>query len=177
MSRRRLLLPLALFLGVAAFLAVGLNRDPRELPSPLVGKPAPAFAAERLGAAGARFAPADLRGKVWLLNVWASWCGACRVEHPVLLQLREAGLAPIVGLDYKDADAAGQQWLRAQGDPYLLSVVDRDGRIGMDYGVYGVPETFVIDRAGVIRLRHAGPLTREIVERRIAPLLRELNDG
>lgn len=177
MKKRHLLLPLALFLGVAVFLAIGLNRNPRELPSPLVGKPAPGFAAERLGKPGQAFAPADLRGKVWLLNVWASWCGSCRVEHPVLLRLRQSGVVPVVGLDYKDQDGAGLQWLRTQGDPYLLSVADRAGRIGMDYGVYGVPETFVIDRHGVIRLRHAGPLTQEIIDRRIAPLVRELNNG
>lgn len=175
MSKRRFILPLALFLGIAGFLAVGLNRNPRDLPSPLVGKPAPAFQAARLGAPAARFAPADMAGKVWLLNVWASWCGSCRVEHPVLMRLAQARLAPLVGLDYKDKDDDGLCWLRAQGDPYLLSVPDRHGRIGIDYGVYGVPETFVVDKRGVIRLRHAGPLTQQIVDGRIAPLVRELD--
>lgn len=177
MRKRHLLLPLALFLAVAAFLAVGLKRDPRALPSPLVGKAAPAFSAPRLGAPGAPFGPREMAGKPWLLNVWASWCASCRIEHPVLMRLAATRRVPLVGLDYKDQDAAGLQWLRSQGDPYVLSVVDRDGRIGMDYGVYGVPETFVIDGRGVVRLRHAGPLTQEIVDTRIAPLLRELEGG
>lgn len=175
MRKRLLIVPLALFLGVAAFLAVGLNRNPRDLPSPLVGKPAPAFDAAQLGAPDARFGPAQMAGKVWLLNVWASWCVSCRVEHPVLMRLAQSRLAPLVGLDYKDQDNDGLRWLRTQGDPYQLSVTDREGRIGIDYGVYGVPETFVIDRRGTIRLRHAGPLTQEIIDRRIAPLVRELN--
>jgi cytochrome c biogenesis protein CcmG, thiol:disulfide interchange protein DsbE len=177
MRWRHLLLPLVLFLGVAAILAVGLRRGPGELPSPLVGKAAPPFSAARLGIPDAPFAPRDMAGKVWLLNVWASWCASCRIEHPLLMRLAAAGRVPIVGLDYKDLDQAGMQWLRTQGNPYLLSIVDRDGRIGMDYGVYGVPETFVIDARGVIRMRHAGPLTQDIVERRIAPLLRELAGG
>lgn len=177
MRKLRFLLPLAVFLVVAMFLAAGLNRNPRELPSPLVGKAAPAFAAPRLGTPGATFAPADMAGKVWLLNVWASWCTSCRIEHPMLLRLARQGIVPVVGLNHKDRDDAGLQWLRQHGDPYVLSIVDREGRIGIDYGVYGVPETFVIDARGVIRFRHAGPLTQELIDGRIAPLVRELNGG
>ncbi|WBS00977.1 DsbE family thiol:disulfide interchange protein [Pseudoduganella sp. SL102] len=177
MNRRRLLmlLPLALFLAVAAFLAVGLQRDPRELPSPLIGKQAPPFQAPRLGAPGGTFAPRDMEGKVWLLNVWASWCTSCRIEHPMLMRFARQGIAPVVGLNYKDKADAGLQWLRLHGDPYALSVFDPEGRIGIDYGVYGVPETFVIDGRGAIRFRHAGPLTQDVLDRRIAPLIKELN--
>lgn len=175
MRAARFLLPLLLFLAVAAFLAAGLKRNPRELPSPLVGKSAPAFQAARVGARDATFSPRDMAGKVWLLNVWASWCAPCQLEHPVLMRFAQKGLVPVVGLNYKDQEAASLQWLRVHGDPYLLSASDPEGRIGIDYGVYGVPETFIIDARGVIRFRHAGPLTHELIEQRIAPLVRELN--
>jgi cytochrome c biogenesis protein CcmG/thiol:disulfide interchange protein DsbE len=115
-----------------------------------------------------------MKGKVWLLNVWASWCVACREEHPLLVELARAKIVPIVGLDYKDDPAAGIQWLRQHGDPYDLSVVDRDGAVGIDYGVYGVPETFLIDKAGVIRYKHIGPVTAQALEKKIIPLVREL---
>jgi cytochrome c biogenesis protein CcmG/thiol:disulfide interchange protein DsbE len=175
MTARRFLVPLALFLALAAMLAAGLRRDPRALPSPLVGKPAPSFQAARVGGAGAPFAPGQLAGKVWLLNVWASWCVSCRAEHPLLMEFAANGGVPVVGLNYKDPAGDGARWLRAHGDPYLLSAFDPDGRIGMDYGVYGVPETFVIDARGVVRMRLAGPLTRDILERRVAPLIKELH--
>ncbi len=117
---------------------------------------------------------ADMKGQVWLLNVWASWCVACREEHPLLVELGKAKLVPIVGLNYKDEPAAGMRWLAQHGDPYTLSVVDRDGAVGIDYGVYGVPETFVIDKAGVIRYKQIGPVTVEALEKKILPLVREL---
>lgn len=175
MNKVRLLLPLLLFLAIAAFLAVGLKRNPRDLPSPLVGKPAPYFRAAVLGQPGIQFSPSDLHGKVWLLNVWASWCASCRVEHPVLMRFADRGLVPVIGLNHKDKADAGLQWLQTHGNPYRLSVYDPDGRIGIDYGVYGVPETFVIDGKGHIRLRHAGPVTEELLDNRIIPLVNKLN--
>ena len=158
------------FLLLVALLAVGLTRDPREVPSPLVGKPAPAFELPRLGE-GARFSPAEMRGKVWLLNVWASWCVSCREEHPVLIDFSRTKRAPLVGLNYKDQRGDALKWLARYGDPYQLSVVDGDGRIGIDYGVYGVPETYVIDRAGIIRYKQIGPVTPEVMDKKILPLI------
>ncbi|HUP09968.1 MAG TPA: DsbE family thiol:disulfide interchange protein [Caldimonas sp.] len=175
---KRFLLPLVLFLGLAVFLAVGLTRDPRELPSPLIGRAAPAFELPRLGADGAadagRFGPADMRGKVWLLNVWASWCVSCRQEHPVLLDIARRGDLPLIGLDYKDTLPDARAWLAEHGNPYQLSAVDADGRVGIDYGVYGVPETYLIDKAGTIRYKQIGPLTAEVLEGTILPLVKEL---
>ena len=175
--KRWFLVPLALFVLLAVFLGVGLNRDPRTVPSPLVDKPAPAFTLPRLAAAGAQpasFSPRDMQGQVWLLNVWASWCVSCRVEHPVLMDLAKTGSVPLVGLDYKDARADALRWLAEHGDPYVLSVVDADGRVGIDYGVYGVPETYIIDKAGTIRFKQIGPVTREILQAKMLPLIREL---
>lgn len=172
----RLLLPLAVFLVLAVFLFVGLSRDPREVPSPLIGKAVPAFDAPLLADAGHRLSPQDLRGRPWVLNVWASWCGACRDEHPLLLDWARRGGVTLIGLNYKDERAAGLAWLaRNGGNPYRDSLFDPDGRIGLDWGVYGVPETFVIDAQGVIRLKHIGPLTPEVLETRIQPLLRSLH--
>ncbi len=166
---KRFLWPLAIFLLLVGFLAVGLKLDPREVPSPLVGKPAPAFELPVLHQPDKRFVPGDMRGKVWLLNVWASWCVSCREEHPVLLDLAKRGVMPILGLNYKDKGEDAQRWLKQFGDPYQLSVVDADGRIGIDYGVYGVPETYLIDGEGVIRYKQIGPLTQAIVEQKVLP--------
>ena len=174
MKALRYLVPLAIFLILVAFLGVGLTRDPREVPSPLVGKPAPAFDLERLHETGKRLSTADLKGQVWLLNVWASWCVSCRVEHPLLMQLAKANVVPVIGLDYKDKPEDGRAWLREHGDPYKLSVLDQDGRAGIDWGVYGVPETFVVDKQGVIRFKQIGPVTVESLEQKIIPLVREL---
>lgn len=175
---KRFLIPLGLFLALASFLAVGLSLNPREVPSPLVGRQAPSFVLPRLAADSAaaegRFSPADMKGQVWLLNVWASWCASCRIEHPLLMDLAKSAAVPLVGLDYKDAPADGRRWLAQLGDPYLLSAVDRDGRVGMDYGVYGVPETYVIDKAGTIRYKQIGPLSAEVLQDKILPLVREL---
>ena len=170
----RFALPLGIFLLLVALLAVGLTLNPREVPSPLVGKDAPAFELPQLHESGRRFSPSELRGQVWLLNVWASWCASCRDEHPLLVELSKAKIVPIVGLDYKDESAAGKRWLSENGDPYTVSVVDRDGRTGIDWGVYGVPETFVIDKTGTIRYKQIGPLTAESLEKKILPLIREL---
>lgn len=172
---KRFLLPLGIFLVLVLFLGVGLRLDPRELPSPFIGKPAPQFTVSQLNEAGKKISPVDMAGKVWLLNVWASWCASCRVEHPVLMEFASEGVAPVVGLNYKDKREEAVAWLHQHGNPYLLSAFDADGRIGIDYGVYGVPETFVIDRHGVVRLKHTGPLTRQVVAQKILPLIKELN--
>ena len=172
---KRFLLPLGIFLTLVVFLGVGLNLNPREIPSPFIGKPAPAFQVSQLHDAGKTISPGDMQGKVWLLNVWASWCVSCRAEHPVLMDLARQNVVPILGLNYKDARSDGTEWLSAHGDPYLLSAFDSNGRIGIDYGVYGVPETFVIDKRGVIRMKHVGPLTHEALARKILPLIKELN--
>lgn len=167
---KRFLIPLAVFVLLVGFLAVGLKLNPREVPSPLVGKAAPAFELPVLSQPDKRFVPGDMRGKVWLLNVWASWCVSCRDEHPVLVQLSKKGVLPILGLNYKDKGDEAQRWLKQFGDPYQLSVVDADGRIGIDYGVYGVPETYLIDAEGVIRYKQIGPLTQAILEQKVLPL-------
>jgi cytochrome c biogenesis protein CcmG/thiol:disulfide interchange protein DsbE len=171
---RKLLIPLAVFIVLAGFLFAGLWRDPREVPSPLINKPAPAFTLAQLHAPQQALGTADMKGKVWLFNVWASWCVSCREEHPLLVALAREKIVPIIGLDYKDEPSAGKRWLADNGDPYDLSVMDRDGRVGIDYGVYGVPETFLIDKAGTIRYKQIGPITKEALEKKILPLIREL---
>ncbi|WP_088282155.1 DsbE family thiol:disulfide interchange protein [Ideonella sp. A 288] len=172
---KKLLWPLGIFLVLVAFLGVGLNLNPREVPSPLVGKPAPGFSTASLVAPERVLRKEDMLGKVWLLNVWASWCGACREEHPVLVAYARSGGVPIYGLNYKDQRKDALGWLKDFGNPYVDSLFDLDGRIGIDYGVYGVPETFVIDRAGVIRYKHIGPVTPQVLRDKIEPLLRQLN--
>jgi cytochrome c biogenesis protein CcmG/thiol:disulfide interchange protein DsbE len=174
MKALRFLLPLGVFVVLVGFLYVGLFRDPREVPSPLVDKPAPAFRLAQLDDTGKQLSPADLKGQVWLLNVWASWCVSCRVEHPLLVQLAKADIVPVIGLNYKDTIPLGRAWLRDNGDPYKVSVVDADGRVGIDWGVYGVPETFVVDKNGVIRYKQIGPITPESLQQKILPLVREL---
>lgn len=172
---KRFLIPLAVFFVLVVFLAIGLTLNPRDLPSPLKDKPAPAFTLPQLAAADKTFSPAEMKGKVWLLNVWASWCVSCRQEHPVLMDLAKTGSVPIVGLDYKDQIADAKNWLKKYGDPYVVSAVDADGRVGIDYGVYGVPETYVIDKAGMIRLKHTGPITPDSLKTQILPLVAELS--
>jgi len=170
----RFLIPFAIFIVLAGFLAVGLKLDPREVPSPLVGKPAPDFKLALLSDPGKQLTPADLRGKVWLFNVWASWCASCRQEHELLLDLSKQGSVPIYGMDYKDQPADAQAVLNRYGNPYVETVVDLDGRAGINYGVYGVPETYLIDRNGIIRYKHTGPLTRDSLDKKILPLVKEL---
>ena len=145
------------------------------MPSPLIDKPAPAFSLPQLHQPAQTISRDDMKGKVWLLNVWASWCVACREEHPVLVEFARTGAVPIVGLNYKDERADGLAWLAQFGDPYQLSAFDYDGRIGIDYGVYGVPETYLIDKNGVIRYKRIGVVTPEIVRDKILPLVKELN--
>ncbi|SAK95930.1 Thiol-disulfide isomerase/thioredoxin-like protein [Caballeronia calidae] len=171
---KRFLIPLVVFGLLVAVLAAGLRHDPRRLPSALIGKPAPAFDLPKLDASSQTMSSEALRGQVWILNVWASWCEACRDEHPVLMDFAASGAAPVYGLNFQDDREPALQWLETAGDPYVTSFVDRDGRTGIDYGVYGVPETFVIDRAGVVRYRQAGPLTRASLDRVILPLIGKL---
>ena len=170
-------LPLAVFAIIVAFLFVGLFRDPREVPSPLIGKPAPSFSLTELHKPDQRLTSADMRGQVWLLNVWASWCVSCREEHPLLVALAKANVVPVIGLAYKDDPADGRKWLASNGDPYKTSIVDRDGRVGIDFGVYGVPETFVIDKSGIIRYKQIGPLTADALDTTILPLVRKLQQS
>jgi len=173
-SKLRFLIPLALFIVLAGFLLRGLFLNPREVPSPLINKPAPQFALAQLAQPDRPFGPQDMKGQVWLLNVWASWCVACRQEHPLLVELAKRKAVPIIGLNYKDKPEAAVGWLAQFGDPYDLSVKDRDGRVGIDYGVYGVPETFLIDKAGVIRFKQIGPITEEVWTKKMQPLIEEL---
>jgi cytochrome c biogenesis protein CcmG/thiol:disulfide interchange protein DsbE len=170
----RYLVPLGIFLVLVVFLGVGLGLNPREVPSPLIDKPAPAFELAQLHQSDRRFATRDMLGKVWLLNVWASWCVSCREEHPVLVELSKTNVVPIYGLNYKDQRDDALAWLNQFGNPYGLSVVDGDGRVGINFGVYGVPETFVIDKAGVIRYKQIGPVTPQALEQKILPLVRKL---
>ena len=172
---KRYLVPLAVFLVLLGFLAVGLQRDPRAVPSPLIGKPAPSFALPVLGAPERTLSLENMRGKVWLLNVWASWCTACRLEHPLMVELAQSGAVPLYGLNYKDKPADAIRWLGNFGNPYQQSLSDAEGLVGIDFGVYGVPETFVIDKAGVIRLKHTGPVTPEVLKETILPLIGQLN--
>jgi cytochrome c biogenesis protein CcmG/thiol:disulfide interchange protein DsbE len=192
---RRFILPLVLFGALVLFLGIGLRLNPREVPSPFIGKPAPSFKLTQVPQSDKVFSPQDMAGQVWLLNVWASWCVSCRQEHPVLVELAKTKSVNLVGLNYKELrgggdvdmskiDAATEKtmsiarasdWLRSHGDPYALSVMDLDGRVGIDYGVYGVPETFVIDKRGVVRMKHVGPLTPEVLNEKILPLIKELN--
>lgn len=171
----RFLIPLALFIGLVVFLAIGLGRDPHEVPSPLINKPAPAFQLPQLHEPAKTFSAQEMRGKVWLLNVWASWCFSCREEHPLLLDFARSGAVPLYGLNYKDQRNDAIAWLNELGNPYLLSAVDLDGRVGIDYGVYGAPETYLIDREGVIRFKQVGPLTPEVIQNKILPLARDLS--
>jgi cytochrome c biogenesis protein CcmG, thiol:disulfide interchange protein DsbE len=168
------LIPLFLFLILTFFLAIGLQLNPREIPSPLLDKPTPGFALPELHNPTKLFSDAELEGKVWVLNVWASWCVSCRAEHPVLNQLSELTDVTIIGLDYKDDPVAAQKWLQSLGNPYDLSVMDMQGRVGIDWGVYGVPETFLMDKKGLIRHKHTGPITLDDVRETLLPLIEQL---
>lgn len=183
------------FAALVVLLAIGLNLNPRDVPSPLVGKAAPTFKLEILDKPGTQLSPEDMKGKVWLLNVWASWCVSCRQEHPLLVEFSKRGAVPLVGLNYKEVrgdggfdmsklDTAaerklaferGAAWLAEHGNPYTMTAMDLDGRVGIDYGVYGVPETYVIDKAGVIRMKHTGPITPDVLTQKILPLVADLN--
>ncbi len=175
LAASRFLIPLAVFLALCGFLMRGLWLDPKEVPSPLIDKPAPAFQLTRVDEPGRTLSRDQMLGKVYLLNVWASWCVSCREEHPLLVQFAKAGAVPIIGLDYKDTRPQAMEWLTQFGNPYEVSVFDPDGRVGIDYGVYGVPETYLIDKAGVIRYKQIGPITPDVLHDKILPLVRKLN--
>lgn len=194
----RFLWPLLGFMALVVLLAVGLSLNPREIPSPLIGKPAPSFELSQQDASAPTFSPTQMRGKVWLLNVWATWCVSCRQEHGMLVSLSKQTALPLVGLSYKevrgdseldstrysDGQRASEEnrlarqriggWLKQHGDPYLLTALDLDGRVGIDYGVYGVPESYLIDQDGIIHFKHTGPLTADIIGEKILPLVSEL---
>jgi cytochrome c biogenesis protein CcmG/thiol:disulfide interchange protein DsbE len=170
----RYLLPAALFVVLVGFLAIGLNRDPSRVPSPLIDKPAPEFALPQLKDAGQTFSSRDLKGEVSLVNVWATWCGGCYQEHPVLVELAESRFVPIYGLNYKDERVKAKAWLRKYGDPYRAIAFDEDGRVAIDWGVYGAPETFVVDARGIVRYKHIGPLTTKDLQNTILPLVERL---
>lgn len=168
-------IPLAIFVVLVIFLAIGLGHDPHEVPSPLINKAAPAFQLPQLQDPSKTFSASEMRGKVWLLNVWATWCLPCREEHPVLVELSRSGAVPVYGLDYKDKREDALALLSESGNPYVLCASDADGRVAIDYGVYGVPETYLIDREGIIRFKHVGPLTPDVVQNTVLPLVKDLN--
>jgi cytochrome c biogenesis protein CcmG/thiol:disulfide interchange protein DsbE len=169
------LIPLAIFIAMLAFLGVGLKLNPHEVPSPLIDKPAPVFRLQTLDTPSQLMSSDEMKGQVWLLNVWASWCSGCRQEHPVLVEFSKTRAVPIIGLDYKDQPDDARRWLDNLGNPYVTTVSDSDGRTGIEFGVYGVPETFVIDKAGIIRHKQIGPITPEILRDTILPLVKKLN--
>lgn len=168
------IVPLILFIVLAAFLAMGLKLNPRDIPSPLIDKPAPIFSLPVLSNPQQKLTNQDLKGQVWLLNVWASWCGSCRSEHPIFNQLAEMNAVTIVGLNYKDEPQAARQWLAQLGNPYNVSIMDIEGRTGIDYGVYGVPETFIVDKKGMIRYKFTGPVTASDVKEIFLPMISQL---
>lgn len=166
--------PLLLFAALSALLAAGLNLNPREIPSPLIGRPVPPFSLPPVQGRTLGLASADLKGEVSIVNVFASWCVSCRDEHPLFMQMKRDGLVPIHGLNYKDRPADAAKWLDELGDPYTRTGADIDGRVAIDWGVYGVPETFVIDREGRVAYKHIGPVTRELLEGALRPLIARL---
>ena len=170
----RYLVPVIVFAALIGVFYVALYKDPTELPSALIGKPAPEFNLTRLFKPDEHFSPDTMKGKVWILNVWASWCESCRYENPLFLQLASTSDVPVYGLNYKDKPEDAKQWLEQYGNPYKLVAVDGNGYVGINFGIYGVPESFIIDKQGIIRLRHAGPITREIWRKDFLPLIKEL---
>jgi cytochrome c biogenesis protein CcmG/thiol:disulfide interchange protein DsbE len=166
--------PLAIFAALVAFLYVGLHRDPHEVPSPLIGKPAPAFALTRLDDPSKTITRDQLLGHVYMLNVWASWCVSCRDEHPILVEYVRRNPVEIYGLDYKDTRPEALAWLDQLGNPYQAALFDSDGRVGINFGVYGVPETFIIDKKGVVRYKQTGPISPEVLTNTLAPMIQNL---
>lgn len=167
-------IPLLVFLVMAVFLGIGLTMNPRDIPSPLIGKPVPEFSLPPVKGGTLGLASADLRGEVSIVNVFASWCVACREEHPVLMGIKEQGVVPLHGINYKDKPDDARAWLDEMGDPYTRIGADIAGRVAIDWGVYGVPETFVIDRGGRIAYKQIGAVTPEILRDKIMPLVRQL---
>lgn len=172
--RAAMLAPLLLFAALVALFAVGLTLNPREVPSPLIGKPVPQFDLPPVKGRTLGLASRDLQGEVSIVNVFASWCVACRDEHPIFMDLRKRGVVPIHGLDYKDKPDDAVRWLAELGDPYTRTGADLDGRVAIDWGVYGVPETFLIDREGRIAYKHIGPVTPQVMRDKLLPLIEQL---
>lgn len=172
---KKFIIPIGLFALLGVLLAFGLKLDPHKIPSPLVNKPLPTFSLPTLDNPSRLLANSDFTGKVVLINVWASWCVACRQEHPFLMTLARAKQVPLVGLNYKDKREDAQRTLETQGNPYDVSLMDSDGRVGINWGVYGVPETFVVDKQGVIRHKYIGPISPEAWEKTLLPLIQELS--
>jgi cytochrome c biogenesis protein CcmG/thiol:disulfide interchange protein DsbE len=170
----RYLVPVIIFAGMIGFFYVGLQKDPKLLPSALIDKPAPSFTLTQLYNPEQKFSPEDMKGKVWILNVWASWCESCRFENPLFLEITRTSDVPIYGLNYKDKAVDAKRWLQQYGNPYQKIAVDSDGFVGIDFGVYGVPESFIIDKEGIIRYRHAGPVSRKDWREIILPMIQEL---
>ena len=170
----RAALPIAIFFVLALFLYVGLYKDPSLVPSPLIGKPVPAFVASSLKDPNKVITNKDMLGEFALVNVWATWCAACKQEHAALVYLANKKQVPIFGLNYKDDRAAAVDWLQRYGDPYVFSIFDDNGRIGIDFGVYGAPETFLIDKQGIIRHKLVGIMTPEIWESQFLPVINRL---
>ena len=170
----RYLLPLAIFFGLLWFLYTGLSLNPREIPSALLNKPVPSFELAQLHAPAQKLGSADMKGQVWLLNVWGSWCVSCRYEHPFLNQLAKEQVLPIIGLNWKDKPEDAKAWLAKFGDPYNTSVSDLEGRVAIDLGVYGAPETYIIDAAGMIRYKYTGPIDADVLRDKLMPVIREL---
>ena len=167
-------LPIAVFGVLIWFFYKGLFLNPREVPSALINKPVPQFELALLHAPEQKFSPAEMKGQVWLLNVWGSWCVSCQYEHPFLNELAKREIAPVVGFNWKDQPAAAKKWLVKHGNPYRLSVSDLDGRVAIDWGVYGAPETFVIDKGGTIRYKHTGPIDANVLNDTLLPMIRDL---
>jgi len=174
---KKFLIPIGVFVLLGILLAYGLKLDPRRIPSPLVGKPLPTFHLPTLESPNKTLSNADFRGQVVLYNVWASWCGACKQEHPVLMRMASEKRVPLIGLNYKDTRDAAQKTLTDAGNPYTVSLVDADGRVGLDWGVYGVPETFVVDKQGIIRYKHIGPISPDDWEKILLPKVQELSSA
>lgn len=173
----RFLIPFFVFLILVVFLGVGLTLNPRDVPSPFIGKAAPEFSLPLLHQPEKTFDSKTMRGKVWILNVWASWCVSCRAEHQVLNQLIQMKKINLVGLNYKNEPDEARAWLKQFGNPYLLSVIDFEGKVGIDWGVYAVPETFIIDQQGIVKFKHIGPVTHQLVKEKILPLLSSLENS
>jgi cytochrome c biogenesis protein CcmG/thiol:disulfide interchange protein DsbE len=166
-------IPLLVFAVIAAFLLKGLGMNPREIPSPLIGKSVPEFSLPSLEQADTQISDKDLLGKVYLLNVWGTWCVTCRAEHQTLVELAKEDKVKIVGLNWRDDRAKAQAWLRRLGNPYLFNLFDEKGRTAIDLGVYGAPETFLVDAQGIIRYKHTGEMTHGIFNREILPLIKQ----
>ena len=178
---KKFIVPIAVFVALGLLLAYAIEQmqtgeySPRDIPSPLIDKPLPSFDLPNLENPAKHVTKADLLGRVYLLNVWASWCVACREEHPLLVALSREKRVPIIGLNYKDERQDALRWLQQLGNPYELSIADRDGRVGIDFGVYGVPETFLIDKAGIIRKKQIGPITEKSWKEKLLPMIEELS--